>query len=781
VKSLIADYGSTVTIGGEDAIGVLTATDSLKLGFGARLKTDLYSDGLKADQMNTVKLIVETKNWQYGPEYKQPVMEFVCHFVGDETKLRAGKYLLGSVGTVAGDVADIKIEGISKVKATLVVEDGTLVLNVEDTRNPADIEWSATLSNIWDVATTENFVTYDAESAAETFIEGDNIYFTDNAQNKNVVIANGVEVKPANIYFTGSEAYTLSGEGKIVTGTFHHSGSGTVTMGNDNTYTGGNHLTGGTTVVSSLSSNTQAYGNLGGVTKSATDFTIENGAVLRNTATVTNGSPMRMVGTGIIKTDASFAQQAAISGDTLVKTGGNTLSVTGNLTAARTIVKEGTLNYSGNNYSKTVELQGTSAIAGDGFIPSPIYVAPGAKATLTLTNTYYKAYSGALTGSGQLTINPTNTVSRVAITGNWTGFTGTIVYNNTNILMPLKNSGLPNATLSTGANTNIGIAASSDNASVTYPIGKLTGSGTLRHKEVNFGNSNGVSGNVTWKVGSDDLGNFTFSGSVYDAGGSNKANFEKVGNCTMTVGGSWQNSGTVKVSEGTLVVTTGKTLGTGALTVAEGATLMGLSSTIRASSKSHGVTNSSVTINGDLRTGTEGNSTTGYWYFDKHPLTIGATGRLFVGINKCSTSASVPGCSHLWSDDSNGSITFKDGATVCVYLASSYDPAASIGTDEAKADSFMVFNFAKATVGDVQFELPELPEGYYWDTTNFKNGYLYIRYMGSAAIQSPLADMDPKNVYDLNGRLVRRLSSVADMNRLPAGIYIRGGRKVVVR
>ena len=493
---------------------------------------------------------------------------------------------------------------------------------------------------------------------------------------------------------------------------------------------------------------------------------------------------MRMVGNGIIKTDAPFTQQGAISGDSLVKTGGNTLTMTGNLTTARTIVREGSMNYSGSGYNKVVELQGNASISGDGFIPSPLYVASGARATLTLTNTYYQAYKGSLTGSGQLTINPTNTVSRVAITGNWTNFTGTIVYNNTSILMPLKNSGMPNATFITGANTNIGIAASSDNASVTYPIGKLTGSGRLRHKEVNFGNSSGVSGNVTWKVGNTDLGNFTFNGSIYDAGGSNKSNFEKVGDCTMTVGGTWENSGTVKVSEGTLIVSTSKTLGTGALTVANGATLMGLSSTVRASSKTRGITNSSVTINGTLRTGTEGNSTSGYWYLGTHPLTFGSTGKLYVGVAKCSTSPSVPGCSHIWSDEAKGSITFKDGATVSVYLASSYDPVASIGTDEAKADSFMVFNFQKATVGDVKFELPELPDHYYWDTTSFTTGYLFIRYTpatGIDIVQRATSIGQPDAVYDLKGRLVRRVSSASDMKGLPAGVYIRGGKTMIVK
>jgi hypothetical protein len=784
VKSLKADYGATINIGGTHTRSMLVATDSLMLGFGARLKMDIYSaddaDNIKTDQIETAKLIIETKDWKYGPAYKQPVIEFNCHFHAGEDKLAPGLYYLGFVDAVEGDIADIKIEGIDKVKASLIFKEHVLSLNVEGTRDATDIEWNATQSNVWDVATTENFVTHDATHGAETFIEDDNVWFTDDAQDKHVVIAEGTEVKAANIYFTGNEAYTVSGTGKIVAGTFYHSGNGSVTMGNANTYTGGNHLTGGTTIVSSLSSETQAYGNLGGVNTSANKFTIENGAVLQNTAAVTNGSAIRLIGRGVIKTDASFTQQAFIAGDTLVKTGTGSFNMTGNLNVARTIVKGGSMDYNGNSNTKPVELQGTVSISGNGFIPSPIEVAEGAKATLTLTKNNYVGYSGALTGTGQLTINPTNTVNRVSITGNWTNFKGTIVYNNTSILMPLKNSGMPHATLNTGANTNIGIATSSDNASVTYPIGKLIGSGTLRHKEMNFGNQNGVSGNVTWKVGSSELGDFTFNGVIYDAGSKNKSNFEKVGDCAMTVGGTWKNSGTVTISEGTMILGQGKTLGTGVLTVADGATLTGMSSVIRSTSKSHPFTNSGVTINGALRTGADGNSSAGYWYFGTKPLTFGTTGQLYVGVQKCATSESAPGCTHLWGDESNGTITFKDGATVCVYLDSTYDPIASIGTDEAKADSFYVFNFPKATIGDVKFELPTLPEHYYWDTSKFEKGFLHIRYSTSVAITGITSgEKVSVGVFASNGVVVANYVTTlaeakADFYRqtLPKGIYI---------
>ena len=778
VKSLTADYGSTVTVGGDNALGTLVATDSYKMGFGARLRLDLYSEGTQADQFNTAKLIVETKDWQNGPEYLQPVIEFNCHLATGATTLAEGKYNLGAVGAVEGDVTHIKLEGIAKVKSSLTVEDGHLVLVIEGTRDAADIEWNGTQSDDWDVATTENFVTHDPARATETFIEGDNVYLTDQSQSTTVNIAATADVKPANIYYVASKAFTVNGPGKIVAGTFHHNGTGTITMNADNTYTGGNHLTGGTTVVSSLANATQAYGNLGAVTTTATKFTIENGAVLRNTANVQNGSALRMVGNGVLQTDADFEQQALITGDSLVKTGAKTLKMTGNLSAARTIVREGSMDYSGSSYTKVVELRGNSSLSGTGFTASSLNIADGANARVTTVNR--QTTSSTLTGKGQVTIycatekGSNYYATRTPLQLKMVNFEGTLVAGAT-----YAADGRFTLDTSNGSDRftlNIPTGINVQNSGRTLSIGRLTGAGTLGGT-CTFSQGSSSAAN-TWNVG--NATNFTFDGLV-----TSVDNFNKVGTGTMTVTNSWDNSGAVKVNGGTLVVSASKTLGTGALTVAEGATLQGLSSTVRASAKTRGFTNSSVTIHGALRVGLEGTSTTGYWYFGNHALTIGATGTLYVGVAKCSTSPSVPGCSHLFSEDANGSITFKDGATVSVYLATSYDPATNIGTDEAKADSFMVFNFRKATVGQVKFDLPELPAHYYWDTSKFKDGYLHVRYTPATGVGASLIDNEKlimdNAIYDLKGRLVRRQTTDADIKTLPAGVYVCNGRKFVVK
>ena len=667
----------------------------------------------------------------------------------------------------------MKIEGIAKVKATLTIENGKLILNVEGTREAADVEWNATQSNVWDVATTENFVTHDAARAAETFIEGDNVYFTDNTNSTTVTIADGVEVKAADIYYIGSKAYTIGGAGKIAAGTFHHNGTGSITMNNDNTYTGGNHLTGGTTIVRSLSNTTQAYGNLGGVTSTGSKFTIENGAVLQNKAAVTNGSTIRIVGNGIIKADATFSQQAPIGGDTLVKSGSGSFNMIGNLAVTRAIIKGGGMDYTGNNFTKTLELQGNASVSGKGFITSPLYIAAGAKATVTTINR--ATTKSKLTGSGQVTIYCATEkgsgwyATRTPLELNMKEFTGTLVAGAT---YPADGRfTLNTASGSDQFTLNIPAGIIVQNNGKTLSIGKLTGSGTLGGY-CTFSNG-GATGTNTWNVGNDE--NFTFDGIVTSAD-----KFNKVGNGTMIVSNSWDNTGAVSVNGGSLSLGQGKTLGKGTLTVAEGATLMGMSSIIRSTSKNHPFTNSSVIINGALRVGSDGNSSAGYWYFGTKPLTFGATGKLYVGVSSCATGDTAPGCTHIWGDEANGSVTFKDGATVCVYLDTTYDPIASIGTDEAKADSFYVFNFPKATIGDVKFELPELPEHYYWDTTSFKNGYLHVRYSSSVGMMGVSSGEEVHvEVFASNGVVVAsymsKLAEVkADFYRLPLpkGVYI---------
>ena len=75
----------------------------------------------------------------------------------------------------------------------------------------------------------------------------------------------------------------------------------------------------------------------------------------------------------------------------------------------------------------------------------------------------------------------------------------------------------------------------------------------------------------------------------------------------------------------------------------------------------------------------------------------------------------------------------------------------------------------------------DLPAGYIWDTSRINEGVIVVTgATGISQIENGKLTME-NSVYDLNGRLVRRMSTASDIKGLPAGIYIRGGKKVVVK
>ena len=92
----------------------------------------------------------------------------------------------------------------------------------------------------------------------------------------------------------------------------------------------------------------------------------------------------------------------------------------------------------------------------------------------------------------------------------------------------------------------------------------------------------------------------------------------------------------------------------------------------------------------------------------------------------------------------------------------------------------MVFNFKKATIGDVKFELPELPEHYVWDVSKFKNGYLYVRYTAASGIRGIATNEQVRvEVFASNGVMVTSFdTTLAEVRTafyhqlLPKGVYI---------
>lgn len=758
-KSVKMEYASVLRPGAADNKGNVKV-GTLALGMGARVVFDIYSEGFEADQLNVSNLTIGTQTgtvWEtYGPKYLTPVFEFNVH-TADNGTLAAGSYLLGEVGDLTGNVSDIKIEGIgTSVKTNLSYADGKLYLVIKDVRDASYVFWNGNESSVWEFGGAENFtLASDPTATSESFITGDIVTFNDDAAQRNVSLKG--EIEADSVIVDASKAYKFTGTGSIVNNTtLVKRGSGTLTISTDNTYTGGTRISGGTVSVSSLSNSTQEYGNLGGVTTTATKFVIENGATLQTTAAVTQGSPMQMAGDegGVINNSADFNMNKALSGTLLTKRGSGWLKLYANSSLKNMVIAAGAVNTLSGNPASTVELQGGALYDDSQATTHAIVVPKGKTATWHLTNTYYTAYANKISGEGTLIINPRNTVSRVRLTGNWSTFTGTIKHTNKDIWLPLDAStGLPNGTLDIAEGCGV------TNVCKSFTIGKLTGKGSLNHPVANFQNSSAVNGSNTWKVGNslDELGDFTFEGTIADGGSSNKSNFEKVGTCKMTVKGVWTNSGTVKVSAGELRVASGASLGTGTLTVAKGAMLSGVTAT------SDDMTNSSYTINGTLAVGATATAASGVMNFGGKNVTFGANSVLRIGARRCAT-ATNNGCASIANI---GRLTMN--GTVQIFLSSSYSFAAG--------DSIRLWT-ANTVTGTPKLESNVISEedNLYWDDSRLAEGLLFVVNYNPVAIRNIGSEADPDAIYTVQG--IRLGTSTEG---LKPGIYIRRGKTILIK
>ena len=743
-KSIRADYGSVIR-----PTGTVT-TEDLQLGFGARIVTTLHSSSQTADCIKTGTLTIEQKTaspWiKGGPQYLSPVIELEEDMPEGATKMEPGKYVIAEVnGECTGDINAIVIEGLPKEKKLLYLEDSKLILEIVAQRQPGTVTWTGENGSNWDFNETENF-SMEGEDGAQTFISNDDVIFDDNAALKNINIVGSV--MPHSVTVNNTIAYTFGGDGGIDgEAIFNKEGKGTVTMNNNNSYTGGNHLKGGTTKVSTLSNQYSETGNLGGITKTADLFTMENGAVLQTTAATEMGSPMKMVGEegGVITNaaDLRMGEGVTLSGTVLNKKGAGCLYVSqaGNNGLARLVITAGSVAASGKP-AATVEFQGGTLYDDAQNIDHAIYVPKGKTGSWHLTNAYYTAYRNKITGEGTLTIIPRNTVSRVRITGDWSEFKGTIKHTTKNIWLPLDaTSGMPHGTLDLAAGCTV------TNVCKEFTIGSVTGSGALAQAISNFSNQTAVKGDNTWNIGNSDDNNFTFAGYITDNSSSNKVIFNKVGSCKMTFTGSGDFQGACRVNGGELCLNNaGNTimLGKSTLTVAKGATLSGKGTL--------GNTTTTVMAEGTIRCGTSP-TTAGTLEFGGGNLTVNGTAQIYLASTNSYGKFTGIGTLSL-----NGELVVKGRNNL----------ALAQGTEIKLFDATTVKlgNKLKLTLCEPNEKL-----GLTWDTSRLSEGILIVGPAPDGILGIEDEALDNAVIYTLQGvRLQKRPTR--------AGIYIIDGKKI---
>ena len=749
-KQVEMSYDAKLRPGRGDNKGQIVISDSLKLGFGSRVIFDIYGADLSADLVKGKVLSIETKNWNYGPQYLTPVFEFTSH--GTETEsIVQGKYLIGEFEEIDGDLTKIIITGLgNSFRAALSYEEGKLYLNISGVRDAGSVIWDGSESAVWAMGGETNFTSADDQTNTdEIFVSGDKVLFDDSAQKFNVELTG--EIMADSIIVDNTRAYTFSGNGTIVgSSKLVKRGSGTLTVKTDNSYTGGTRISGGTLSISALSNANQARGNTGAVSSSYSKFIIENGATLTTTAAVTQGSPMQMLTEegGIINNSNDFITNSGITGTKLTKRGSGWMKFnTNNNGLGRLVIMGGTVQcINCTQPASTVEYQG-GTLSENGGTNYAVHVPEGKTGTWNTANR--SSYSNKLTGAGTLTIYCEEEkgtgwfATRTQLSMDFSEFEGTIKAtgrsDDSGARWTLNTSnGMPNGTLDIAEGLEV------QNTGKVFAIGALAGKGKLGGY-ASFSN-NGGSGTNTWKVGSDK--NFTWEGLV-----TSNSVFNKVGTGMMTVKGKWTNTGNSNVTEGTLCISSG-TLGTGSVNVGTNGTLIGTNTS------AIGITNSSITVNGRIQAGATLNAYTGTLYFSNKNLVIGSSGTLAVGMRgRVST---------LLSDINVLTLNGK----VQVYFHSAYTPAAG--------DSICLWK-ANRVVGTPTFDLPELAEGLVWDTSKYTTGYLYIRSNETDGISLTQGERMPTkgNIYNVRGQLVRKNSN--NLNGLPRGIYFQNGKKFIVK
>ena len=748
-----ADYNAHIVPGGRNSVGSLT-TDSLILNFGAVVEIDLFSDGSQADQINASVLKIGTVDWTNGPAYSAPVLRIVANDASGS--VAEGQYLIGEIGSIDGSLDDLVTEASDLQRTTLSYEDGKLYIIVED-YEPGSITWTGAENGTWDIDNTANFID-DATSEARAFVPGDAVTFNDNATTTDITVEGNVH--PASITFNNSTLnYTISGDG--FTGgdaIFEKYGDGSVTISNSNSF-GEVNIEGGTVSVASLANNNGIdNGALGDVN---TTINIGGGATLGVTQYVSTTQPI-VVGDGgaaiNVPTDVTFVLNSAISAassdDKLEKSGQGSLNFNVANSLPYLVIRAGIVNAdegSGASFTPaTVEFlngQLWDSSGDDGStttLNSSNFIVEEGQAGYLYTDPRAQ-YTGTLTGGGRFTVYASGV--RTFLRGDWSQFTGTVVADSyqRGSYSPTfgfdNDYGLPNATLEVASGTTFTNTPDRGNGTHSIEIGNIVLNGTL-------------SGSGTYTIGG--------LGEDFTLGGTVSSPIRKVGAGTWTVSSSndLSSMGAVTVDEGTLSlgaisVPSTSMMGSNTVTINDGATIVGRG-TVRSLTVNSGAT---------ITPGRTVSSTLSGAIYTTLQLRVNEGGVVNLQVNNANNSTSSR--TYLRS----GNVLYLAG-TVNVTLSDSYVPADG---DEIQLWECSTFS------GTPTVNLPELPEGQSWDTTDLLTTTGTIRVVGTAlGIGDATADKSVTcRLYTLSGVLAAEYQSttstaIADAQKqgLSTGTYV---------
>lgn len=737
-KGIKMEHGAILRPGGNNNKGTVTMADFTTRP-GAIIELDIYSDGLAADQLviNNAWTANETNN-----NISHVTFRFIQHNLDGAMTPASGKYLIAACAAFNGDLAQIQTEGLRGVRHHLeFVEGEGLYLIIEDVRAAAQITWNGGEQGAWDFYLTKNFM---LGGTADYFTTGDHVLFDETAASKEVSIIG--EVVPASVTVKGDANYTFKGDGEIAGPTgLTKEGNGVLTITGRHPYEGVTVLKGGETVPAALATQQNA-GSLGALSSNAANFVIQDEAILTINGEMNMESPITLgEGGGVIKTNGTLHMKAPFAGGTLTKTGEGSLRL-----------------YAANKHSKTILDGGTLTISEEpnvqnGYLGDTVIIKNGTLQCLDNSYSYSNApwhivvpaggngrinldgrceYNGNLYGAGNLTIYAPYV--RNYLNGDFSKFTGTMtcMQGSGGDFALNNNNGMPYATLNVASGCTV-----RNNKGGVYKVAAVTGSGSL-------GGTHG------WIVGRNGNDINTFSGSITGSG----TTLTKVGSNTFACTGNSTMTGSVTVQEGTLLAnnraSTKGCFGSGQLYVKEGAVLTGQGY----------IGNSTVKI--------EAGATFSPGYFYTGSLGVASTLTVYTdGVLELRLNSVTNGVGSLTSVDKVKALIF-DGI---LRVGKKNSLEFSLG------DTFNLWTVSGAVKGTPQaIELPELPEGLAWDTTELMTKTGTIRVTDATGVGITAWDEEVEvTVVNLDGMQLEsftapynQVQESLDNTSLPAGLYI---------
>ncbi len=543
-------------------------------------------------------------------------------------------------------------------------------------------------------------------------------------------------VEPTAVVFNAAANLTIEGTGEIGgTTSVNKGGDGTLTLRNDNTYTGATVLHDGVLEVSSLKNGGEAS-SIGASVEFAQNWILDGGTCRYiGNNTTTNRSAKLTNTTTLDLSKATVTMNGTIEGssatNSLVIDGGGQLTVgTTKFFGYKgaTVLKGATLFLSTTEISKAGIGSSSKLQLAGGHLKTkgesngyetyafPIETVEGTTSQFSPNRNCY--ITSKVTGAGSLQLNIP--YLREYVQGDWSGFTGRLIANGIStdkrgsLLLLDKQPKLNKAVIELRGNANLCYWDTNGNQT----IGGLSGTtGTY----LNGSSKQTNNFTCTWTVGSANtdetfrgvINNWSCSGS----GHTGTVSIVKTGTGLWRLTGNNDYKGTTTVSGGILIVN-GKHTGTGAVTVKAGAALGG-KGTIAAA------------------------------------VTIQSGGILFVG----DTLATDKGLTF------SGGLKLNEGAILQLndaMIAATY------------ADGDVIHVFANGTVTGAGFSRiePERPsDTQEWDTSELlTKGILRVRTAGTGLniLSAPASSTSP--CYTLDGRR---------QNDSAPGLYIQNGKIVV--